>query len=450
MIKLTKLFTNSFIDVEEHQALKHDLAIAHQQLHSKVGLGADYTGWIDLPLTSNYRNLTQIQEKAHEIREHADVLIVVGIGGSYLGSKAVISALTPTFFRKPGSPQIVYAGNHLDGEYLEEMFESYKYHSVYVNVISKSGTTIEPAIAFRLIRSWMDERYGKNASKRIIATTDATHGALRELAEDEGYDTFIVPSDVGGRYSVLTPVGLLPIAVAGIDIIKLLNGAKEAKQQFDLADVNQNAAYQYAAFRTLSYRKGKTIELLATYHPKLSGISEWWKQLYGESEGKDGKGLFPAAVQYTTDLHSLGQYVQEGRKLMIETVLNVKSQHSYLSVPKDEYDLDGLNYLSGKTLHEINQKAMQATTLAHEDGGVPTAMIEIDRLDARHIGALIYFFQKACAVSGYLLGVNPFDQPGVESYKRNMFALLGKPGFELEQEEIEEQLNQYRMVNAIT
>ncbi|GAK00440.1 LOW QUALITY PROTEIN: glucose-6-phosphate isomerase [Geomicrobium sp. JCM 19055] len=439
MITFSNIYADSFIKSHEYEQLKPSLSIAHEQLHNQTGVGANYLGWLDLPLDLNQDEWEQVQEKANEIKENADVLIVVGIGGSYLGAKAIISALTPTFKRSDLGPEVVFAGQHLDGDYLDDMFEAFQDRSVYVNVISKSGTTTEPAIAFRFIKRWMEERYGQEAAKRIIATTDAKKGALRELAETEGYDTFIVPDDVGGRYSVLTSVGLLPIAVAGIDILELLRGAEQAKKQFDVDDLEQNAAYQYAAFRTLSYKKGKTIELLATFHPKLHELSEWWKQLYGESEGKDGKGLFPASVQYTTDLHSLGQYVQEGQRTMIETVLNIRSQTKTLHVPNDATDLDGLNYLAGKSLHDINQKAVQGAMLAHIDGQVPTSLIELDALDARHLGALIYFF-KSCAMSGYMLGVNPFDQPGVESYKRNMFALLGKPGYELERQTLEKRL----------
>ncbi|GAK08590.1 glucose-6-phosphate isomerase [Geomicrobium sp. JCM 19038] len=440
MITFSNIYADSFIKSHEYEQLKPSLSIAHEQLHNQTGVGANYLGWLDLPLDLNQDEWEQVQEKANEIKENADVLIVVGIGGSYLGAKAIISALTPTFKRSDLGPEVVFAGQHLDGDYLNDMFEAFQDRSVYVNVISKSGTTTEPAIAFRFIKRWMEERYGKGASKRIIATTDAKKGALRELAETEGYDTFIVPDDVGGRYSVLTSVGLLPIAVAGIDILEMLRGAEQAKKQFDVNDLEKNEAYQYAAFRTLAYKKGKTIELLATFHPKLHELSEWWKQLYGESEGKDGKGLFPASVQYTTDLHSLGQYVQEGQRTMIETVLNIRSQTKTLHVPSDATNLDGLNYLAGKSLHDINQKAVQGAMLAHIDGQVPTSLIELDALDSKHLGALIYFFEKACAMSGYMLGVNPFDQPGVESYKRNMFALLGKPGYELERQTLEKRL----------
>lgn len=440
MITFTTNYAKEFFETHEFDQMELAVKTAHDQLHTGKGPGADYLGWLNLP-TADKDELSRVKQKASEIKEHADVLIVIGIGGSYLGSKAVIQALSHSFMKKSDAPEVIFAGHHLNGEYIEEMFDALHDKSVYVNVISKSGTTTEPAIAFRLVKHWMEERYGQDgAASRIIATTDANKGALKAVADANGYTCFIVPDDVGGRFSVLTPVGLLPIAAAGFSVDALLDGAHAAKQQYDHPSLLENESYQYAAFRTLMYAKGKQIELLASYHPKLKQVSEWWKQLFGESEGKDHKGLFPASVHYTTDLHSLGQYVQEGRRHLFQTVIGVKEATKDVTIPYSDSNEDGLDYLVGKSLNEVNDQAMVGTLLAHVDGGVPNVQIEVDQLDEVHIGALIYFFEKACAISGTLLGVNPFDQPGVESYKQNMFALLGKEGFEERRKQLQERL----------
>ncbi|SDI81220.1 glucose-6-phosphate isomerase [Natribacillus halophilus] len=444
-VSLNLHYAEPFYGEHEWQQLQPAVSEAHRLLHEGTGAGSDFLGWMDLPVNDDQEERTRLENAAAHIRAHADVLLVIGIGGSSLGSKAVISALTHSFhayLEDKDTPDIIFLGEHLGSDYTAELFDALADKRVYVNVISKSGTTTEPAIAFRFVKSWLEDTCGKEeAARRIYATTDREKGALKTLAHAEGYETFVVPDDVGGRYSVFSPVGLLPIAVAGISISDLLAGGAEARHAFAAEGLRHNPAYQYAAFRYLMYQKGKYIELLSTYEPKLTDFSEWWKQLYGESEGKDGKGLFPASVKFTTDLHSMGQYIQEGRRHLFETVLHIGTSTKEIKIPDMSGNEDGLNYLAGERLHDVNEKAYQGTLLAHTDGNVPNAIVGIERLDAYSLGALIYFFEKACALSGYLLGVNPFDQPGVESYKQNMFALLGKPGYEKQRAELEKRLD---------
>ncbi|SFL00032.1 glucose-6-phosphate isomerase [Paenibacillus sp. 1_12] len=416
---------------------------AHRMLHAKEGPGSDYVGWVDLPLNYDQEEFARIKQAAERIRSHSDALIVIGIGGSYLGARSAIEALSHTFHNQmDGKTQIYFAGHQLSSTYLTHLLELLDGKNISVNVISKSGTTTEPAIAFRVLRDYMEKKYGKaGARERIFATTDRAHGALKQLADEEGYETFVIPDDVGGRYSVLTAVGLLPIAAAGLDIDQMMAGAAAAAQKYNNDDLSTNESYQYAAVRNALYRKGKSIELLVNYEPSLHFVSEWWKQLFGESEGKDQKGLFPAAVDFTTDLHSMGQYVQEGRRDLIETVVTVKKPRVEITLQEDEGNLDGLNFIAGMTMDEVNKKAAQGTVIAHVDGGVPNLLVEMDELNEYSYGELVYFFEKACGISGLLLGVNPFDQPGVEAYKTNMFALLGKPGYEEQREQLLQRLS---------
>ncbi|AXF56109.1 glucose-6-phosphate isomerase [Salicibibacter kimchii] len=448
-VSLNLNYVAPFVADHEWEQLRPAVSRAHRLLHTGTGAGAEFLGWLDLPEKGNHEELAHIEKTAVRIREYADVFIVIGIGGSSLGSKAVISGLNHSFHsflhpKKKNSPDVFFLGEHFASDYTAELLEALDGKSVYVNVISKSGTTTEPAIAFRIIKTWLEKTYGKEeAKKRIIATTDREKGALKTMADGEGYETFVVPDDVGGRYSVLTPVGLLPIAVGGISIQDLLAGARAACREYNEEHLMHNQAYQYAAFRYLMYQKGKQIELLSTYEPKLTNFCEWWKQLFGESEGKDGKGVFPASATFTTDLHSMGQYIQEGRRHLFETVLYIGKSRNKIEIPQSKGDEDGLDFLSGDHLDAINEKAYQGTMLAHTDGSVPNLILEMEQLDAFSLGALIYFFEKACALSGYLLGVNPFDQPGVESYKQNMYALLGKPGHENRRAELEERLNEW-------
>lgn len=419
---------------------------AHTLVEDRSGAGNDFLGWVDLPTNYDVEEFERIKKAAERIRQTADVLVVIGIGGSYLGAKAVIDALNNYFYNLESkenrkAPQIVYAGNNISGTYLKQLVDFLEGKEVCLNVISKSGTTTEPAIAFRVLKSWMEEKYGKQeAASRIYATTDKARGALRSLADKEGYETFVIGDDIGGRYSVLTAVGLLPIAVSGINIDELMAGARAGQTEYSNPDLSENMCYQYAAARNVLYNKGKTTEILVDYEPVLFFFAEWWKQLYGESEGKDHKGIFPAAVHFSTDLHSMGQFIQEGRRNLFETVIHIKTSENDTVIRRDEEDLDGLNYLSGQGFNFVNEKAFQGTLLAHVDGGTPNLLVHVDKLDAFHLGQLIYFFEKACAVSGYLLGVNPFDQPGVEAYKKNMFALLGKAGYEDLKVELEQRL----------
>ena len=435
-----------FFAKEEVDVLQPYVDVAHDMLHNKTGLGNDFLGWVDLPNNYDKEEFARIKKAAEKIKSDSDVLVVIGIGGSYLGARAAIECLGHSFRNNLNkeerkTPEIYFAGNNISSTYLIDLLDVIKDKDVSLNVISKSGTTTEPAIAFRVLKEFLENKYGKDeAAKRIYATTDAKKGALKQVSDEEGYETFVIPDDVGGRFSVLTPVGLLPIAVAGIDIDAIMTGANDARVDFNNSNLEENDCYQYAVVRNILHRKGKDIELLVNYEPNLHYVSEWWKQLYGESEGKDQKGLFPASVDFSTDLHSMGQYVQDGKRILFETVLNVEKPRRVLNLKEEANDLDGLNYLSGKTLDFVNEKAFQGTLLAHTDGQVPNLLINIPTLDEYNFGYLVYFFEKACGISGYLLGVNPFNQPGVEAYKKNMFALLGKPGFEKEKEELEKRL----------
>lgn len=436
----------AFLRPQEVEYQSAAVAAAHQLLHDRRGPGAEYTGWLDLPASYDRQEFQRIKEAAARIRTQSDALVVIGIGGSYLGARATVEALTHAFYnqlpaeRRQG-PAIYFAGKDLSPVYLTHLFDLLDGKEVSVNVISKSGTTTEPAVAFRLFRDYMERRYGKEgARQRIYATTDKARGALKQVADAEGYEQFVVPDAVGGRYSVLTAVGLLPIAAAGIDIDQLMAGAAAAMNEYDRAELAANPCYQYAAARQALYRKGKTTELLVTYEPALRNTAEWWKQLYGESEGKDQKGIFPASVEFTTDLHSMGQYVQDGRRDLFETVLQVERPAVDIEIRPEAGNVDGLNFLAGQTMGFINRKAFEGTMLAHTDGGVPNLVLTLPELTPFHYGQMLYFFEKACAISGYLLGVNPFDQPGVEAYKQNMYALLGKPGFEERRAELQRRL----------
>ena len=403
-------------------------------LYSKQGAGNDFLGWVTLPSSIAPQELLRIGAEAKKLRECADVIICIGIGGSYLGAKAVAEAMGDSFaaLRPRKEPVVVFAGQNLSEEYTYELLDAVKDHSIAAIVISKSGTTTEPAIAFRLIKAEIEKRYGKQeAAERIVAITDKARGALKTLADNEGYPTFVIPDDVGGRFSVLTPVGLLPLAAAGVDIAALVRGAQEMERATaDGTPFEKNPAAVYAAVRNELYEGGKKIEILGSYEPKLQYINEWWKQLYGESEGKDGKGIFPASVTLTADLHAMGQYIQDGERTLFETIISVAEPAGKVVVEADGENLDGLNFLAGKRISEINRMAELGVQLAHVDGGVPNIRIEIPQIDAHAVGSLLYFFERACGISGYILGVNPFDQPGVEAYKKNMFALLDKPGYE--------------------
>jgi glucose-6-phosphate isomerase len=441
-MKLGLDYSRSSVQDHELKGFEKMVEAAHQMLHEKTGLGHEYLGWIDLPLNYDKEEFSRIKKAAKTIQEKADVLVVIGIGGSYLGAKAVIDGLSNAFYNLQDKddrkgPQIVFAGHNISGTYLSQLVDYLKNKEICINVISKSGTTTEPAIAFRVLKSLVEDKYGKEEAKnRIFATTDQSRGALRQLATAEGYETFIIPDDVGGRYSVLTPVGLLPIAAAGIDIDALMEGASSGREEYGNPNLWENTCYQYAAVRNALYNKGKTTEILVDYEPVMFFVAEWWKQLFGESEGKDQKGIFPAAVHFSTDLHSMGQYIQDGRRDIFETVVTIEKPEEDVAIKEDEGNLDGLNYLAGETFNYVNQKAFQGTLLAHVDGGVPNVVINIPELTPFYFGKMIYFFEKACGISGYLLGVNPFDQEGVEAYKKNVFALLGKPGYEDLREEL--------------
>ncbi len=447
MSKITLDYSKTGVQAHELDCLEKQVSLAHGMLHEKTGAGNDFLGWIDLPVDYDHEEFNRIKKAAEKIKADSDVLIVIGIGGSYLGARACIEALTHTFYNSLSKeqrklPQVFFVGNNISGTYLRNLLDVCEGKEVSVNVISKSGTTTEPAIAFRVFKKYMEDKYGKEeAKKRIFATTDANRGALLTLAKEEGYETFVIPDDVGGRFSVLTAVGLLPIAVAGIDIEEMMQGAAEGRSEYSNADVKENACYQYAAVRNALLRKGKNVEILVNYEPCLQYFGEWWKQLYAESEGKDNKGIFPSSLNFSTDLHSLGQYVQDGQRMLFETVLNVQSPKLDVVLEEEPVDLDGLNYLAGQTMDFVNKKAFEGTLLAHVDGGVPNLVLNIPELNAFTMGKLIYFFEKACGISGYLLGVNPFDQPGVEEYKKNMFALLGKKGYEELRETLIKRIN---------
>ena len=438
---------DAFISAHEMESMKKITEAAKAELLGREGAGNDFLGWIDLPEDYDKAEFERIQAAAKKIQSDSDVLVVIGIGGSYLGARAAIEFLRHCFYNSVDksvrkTPEIYYAGNNISGTYLSQLIETIGDRDFSVNVISKSGTTTEPAIAFRVMKEILENKYGKEeAAKRIYATTDKAKGALKSLATEEGYETFVVPDDVGGRFSVLTAVGLLPIAASGADITKLMGGAQSMRKLCLETPIEKNDAILYAAVRNLLYRKGKSVEVLANYEPIFHYVGEWWKQLYGESEGKDQKGIFPASVDLTTDLHSMGQFVQDGSRLMFETVVTFGESDKDVVIEKDADNGDGLNFLAGKTMSYVNSKAFEGTVLAHTDGGVPNLVINVDRPDEENLGRLIYFFEKACAISGYMLGVNPFDQPGVESYKKNMFALLGKPGYEAQKAELEARLN---------
>lgn len=441
--------TSKFINEKEIQNTKAEVLKAHTIFTEKKGAGNDFLGWVSLPYAydkEKKEELEKIKKAAEFIKANSEVLIVIGIGGSYLGAKAVIEALSHSFYNnldknKRKTPEIYFAGQNISGRYLKHLIELIGEKDFCVNVISKSGTTTEPAIAFRIFKNLLEKKYGKDeARKRIFATTDREKGALKQLADKENYETFVIEDDIGGRYSVLSPVGLLPIACAGIDIDDMLSGAKSATDIALSKDFEKNIVMQYALTRNILYRKGYFIELLVNYDPRMHYFSEWWKQLFGESEGKDKKGIFPASVDFSTDLHSMGQYIQDGERKLMETILNIVSEDEDVEILKEDEDLDGLNYLAGKNMSFINNKAFQGTLLAHIDGGVPCMVVNIPRINSYYIGYLISFFENACAVSGYMLGVNPFNQPGVESYKKNMFALLGKKGYEELKEELEKRL----------
>ena len=442
-IKFNYSYAKDFIKENDLKGLETQVLAAHNTVNNKDGLGNDFLGWVNLPFDYDKEEFARIKKAAEKIRKDTDILIVIGIGGSYLGARAAIEFLKGPYYNnlRENAPEIYFAGNSISGSYLADVLKMCEGKRVSVNIISKSGTTTEPAVAFRVFRKYLEEQYGeKEAAQRIYCTTDKARGTLKALADEKGYECFVVPDDVGGRFSVLTAVGLLPIAAAGADIDALMKGAQIAAEKYNVADMYNNDCYTYAALRNAFYRKGKSVELLVSYEPRFTMMSEWFKQLFGESEGKDNKGLFPASVTFSTDLHSMGQYVQDGARLMFETVVTFGDTDKDVVIEKEDNDGDGLNFLAGKTMSFVNEKAFEGTVLAHTDGGVPNLVINIDKPDEENLGELIYFFEKACAVSGYMLGVNPFDQPGVESYKKNMFALLGKPGFEAQKAELEKRL----------
>jgi len=441
MTKITFSYKNAlpFMREEEISMLAPAVMAAHKQLHEGSGAGSDFIGWLDLPRTYNKDEFARIKKAAEKIRSDSEVLVVIGIGGSYLGARAAIDMLHGCFYNnseKRGGPQVFFAGNSISSSYLSELLDVIGDRDLSVNIISKSGTTTEPAIAFRIFKELMEKKYGKAAKERIYATTDKSRGALYNLATEEGYEKFVIPDNIGGRYSVLTAVGLLPIAVTGADIDLLMKGASDACEAYSEPDLMKNECYLYAAARNALYRKGYGTEILVNYESNLHYIGEWWKQLYGESEGKDHKGIFPAAVDFSTDLHSMGQYIQDGVRNLFETVISIKNPTADVVIKEDSDDLDGLNYLAGKTVSFVNSQAITGTVMAHNDGGVPNLFLEVEKMDEYCLGNIVYFFEKACGISGYILGVNPFDQPGVEAYKKNMFALLGKKGYETLRDEL--------------
>lgn len=436
-------YAKDFIRENDLKGLENQIRAAHNTINERNGLGNDFLGWVNLPIDYDKEEFARIKKAAEKIRSDTDVLIVIGIGGSYLGARAAIEFLKGPYYNslRDGAPEIYFSGNSISGSDIADVLKLCEGKRVSVNIISKSGTTTEPAVAFRVFRKYLEEKYGEEeAAKRIYCTTDKSRGTLKQLADEKGYECFVVPDDVGGRFSVLTAVGLLPIAAAGADIDKLMHGAANAVNKFNEPDMYKNDCYTYAALRNAFYRKGKSVELLVSYEPRFTMMSEWFKQLFGESEGKDNKGLFPASVTFSTDLHSMGQFVQDGSRLMFETVVTLSETDKDIVIEEEDNDGDGLNFLAGKTMSFVNKKAFEGTVLAHTDGGVPNLVINLEKPDEENLGELIYFFEKACAISGYMLGVNPFDQPGVESYKKNMFALLGKPGYEAQKAELESRL----------
>ncbi|RXM74293.1 glucose-6-phosphate isomerase [Clostridium tetani] len=439
--------TKPYIKDEEIKTLEPFIKEAHKMLHEGSGLGNDFIGWLDLPINYDKDEFQRIKKASNKIKANSDILLVIGIGGSYLGARAAIEMLSHNFRSllkkedKEGT-DIIFVGNSISSTYMAELLEVIKDKDFSINVISKSGTTTEPAIAFRIFKEILENKYGiEEAKNRIFVTTDKSKGALKTSSDNQGYETFVIPDNVGGRYSILTAVGLLPISVAGINIDKMLKGACDAREDFMCDNVEENQCYKYVAARNALYNKGKNVEILANFEPSLHYFGEWWKQLYGESEGKDGKGIFPASVSFSTDLHSMGQYIQEGLRIIFETFINIKKPRKDLEIKSEKENLDGLNFLSGKTVDFVNKQAFRGTVLAHNDGEVPCIVINVPEVSPYYFGYLVYFFEKACGISGYILGVNPFDQPGVEAYKKNMFALLGKEGFEDRKKELEKRMN---------
>ena len=442
-VTLNAKYLEPFVNHEELEAIFPQVQAAHRTIHEKSGPGNDFLGWLDLPVDYDREEFTRIQKAAQKIRSNSQVLIVIGIGGSYLGARAAIELLHSQMYNDlaTDTPKIYFVGNSISPSYLNQILKICEGKDFSINVISKSGTTTEPALAFRIFRKLAIEKYGREGAKeRIFCTTDKARGTLKQLADEEGYETFVIPDDVGGRYSVLTAVGLLPIAVSGSDIQKLMDGAAKAREALDVCDLEKNDCYRYAALRNILYRKGKAIEIMVSYEPAFTMMNEWYKQLFGESEGKDNKGIYPSSAIFSTDLHSMGQFIQEGSRILFETVVDIKKPQQDLYIEADPANFDGLNFLSQQNMSVVNQKAMQGTILAHTQGGVPNMVLELPEVNEEELGYLIYFFEKACALSGYLLAVNPFNQPGVESYKKNMFALLGKPGYEDQKEALEAQL----------
>ena len=442
-VTLNAKYLEPFVNHEELEAIFPQVQAAHRTIHEKSGPGNDFLGWLDLPVDYDREEFTRIQKAAQKIRSNSQVLIVVGIGGSYLGARAAIELLHSQMYNDlaTDTPKIYFVGNSISPSYLNQILKICEGKDFSINVISKSGTTTEPALAFRIFRKLAIEKYGREGAKeRIFCTTDKARGTLKQLADEEGYETFVIPDDVGGRYSVLTAVGLLPIAVSGSDIQKLMDGAAKAREVLSVCDLEKNDCYRYAALRNILYRKGKAIEIMVSYEPAFTMMNEWYKQLFGESEGKDNKGIYPSSAIFSTDLHSMGQFIQEGSRILFETVVDIKKPQQDLYIEADPANFDGLNFLSQQNMSVVNQKAMQGTILAHTQGGVPNMVLELPEVNEEELGYLIYFFEKACALSGYLLAVNPFNQPGVESYKKNMFALLGKPGYEDQKEALEAQL----------
>ncbi len=442
-LKLNTDFIGSSVDLSENgeiAKIAHIAVAAHKKVLDKSGAGSDFLGWVDLPVNYDREEFDRIKKTSEKIRKMCDVFVVIGIGGSYLGARAAIEFVKSPLYNslKKDAPDVYFAGNCISPSYLADVLSICEGRDICINVISKSGTTTEPAVTFRIFRELLVNKYGEDgARERIFVTTDKRRGKLKEFSDEKGYETFVVPDDIGGRYSVLTAVGLLPIAVAGIDIDRMMKGAADAREQYKTSSLEENDAVRYAALRNILYNKGYSTEILVSYEPALQMLCEWWKQLYGESEGKDLKGLYPASVIFSTDLHSLGQFIQQGRRIMFETVISFNNSRDEVVIPDDPNNVDALNFLSGKDLQYVNQMAMKGTLLAHNDGGVPNVVIEADERNEYTFGQLVYFFETACAVSGYMLGVNPFDQPGVEAYKKNMYALLGKPGFEDRKAELE-------------
>lgn len=443
-LKLNDKYISGFLAAEDLKGIEPTVKTAIAQVRAKNGLGSDFLGWVDLPVDYDKEEFARIKAAAAKIQKTCDILVVIGIGGSYLGARAAIEFVkSPSYNeKKKDTPSVYFAGNNICSSALAELLELCEGKDVCVNVISKSGTTTEPAVAFRIFRELLEKKYGEEgARERIFVTTDKARGTLKKFATDKGYETFVVPDDVGGRYSVLTAVGLLPIAAAGCDIDAMMKGAADAREAYASDDIESNDAAKYAALRNLMYRKGKTTEILVSYEHAMLMMNEWWKQLYGESEGKDNMGIYPSSVVFSTDLHSLGQYIQEGRRNLFETVVNIEKSNHTVVIPDDPNNIDGLNFLSGRELHSVNQAAMKATLLAHNDGGVPNIVLDLADRSEYSFGWLVYFFELACAISGYVLGVNPFNQPGVEAYKKNMYALLGKPGYESEKAKLEAKIN---------